>query len=202
MSDLLNNLASSEQGFLNSQLLIAMPGTPEGIFDRSVIYICAHSDEGAMGFILNQPQEMSFPDVAVQIGLLEEEDAIRLPDRARNLPVQTGGPVDTGRGFVLHTDDYLSDSTVPISDALCMTATIDILREISGGSGPKQAMMMLGYAGWASGQLENEIAANGWLTCPATDEMVFDRSLDDKYDRALASMGINPALLSSECGTA
>ena len=191
-----------ERSYLDGQLLVAMPHMLDSNFDRTVIYICAHSKDGAMGFIINRPQPISFCDLLVQLDVISQSETIRLPNRIRDVPVQSGGPVDTGRGFVLHSDDYLTESTMPVSDELCMTATVDILRAMSKGQGPDRAMMMLGYAGWGAGQLEAEIVKNGWLTCPATDDIVFDRSLPDKYDRVLASMGINPAMLSSEAGHA
>jgi putative transcriptional regulator len=194
--------AGKERSFLDGQLLIAMPHMLDHNFDRTVIYLCAHSPDGAMGFVINRPQQITFCDLMVQLKLIGPESAIRLPDKARNMPIQAGGPVDTGRGFVLHSDDYLTDSTMPVSDELCMTATIDILRAISKGHGPSRALMMLGYVGWGPGQLEGEITRNGWLTCPASDEIVFDRHLPDKYDRVLAAMGVNPAMLSSQFGTA
>jgi putative transcriptional regulator len=191
-----------ERSYLDGQLLVAMPHMLDSNFDRTVIYICAHSKDGAMGFIINRPQPISFCDLLVQLDVISQSETIRLPNRVRDVPVQAGGPVDTGRGFVLHSDDYLTDSTMPVSDELCMTATVDILRAMSKGKGPDRAMMMLGYAGWGAGQLEAEIVKNGWLTCPATDDIVFDQRLPDKYDRVLASMGINPAMLSSEAGHA
>ena len=195
-------IGGKERSYLDGQLLIAMPHMLDSNFDRTVIYVCAHSSDGAMGFILNRPQPISFSDLLIQLNVISSDDAIRLPQRTRTIAVQSGGPVETGRGFVLHSDDYLGDSTMPVSDELCMTATVDILRAISQGRGPDRAMMMLGYAGWGPGQLEAEIGDNGWLTCPATDEIVFDRGLPDKYDRVLASMGIDPAMLSRESGHA
>jgi putative transcriptional regulator len=191
-----------KRGYLDGQLLVAMPGMLDTNFERTVIYVCAHSEDGAMGFVLNKAREMSFWDLLVQLELIGPDDAIRLPDATRELPVQFGGPVDTGRGFVLHSHDYLVDSTIPVSDGLCLTATTDILRAISGGKGPQKATMMLGYSSWAAGQLEGEIAQNGWLTCPAQDDLVFDRNLSGKYDRVMASMGINPAMLSGTAGHA
>lgn len=190
------------RGYLDGQMLIAMPGMLDSNFERTVIYVCAHSEDGAMGFILNRSRDMSFCDLLVQLDLIEADDAIRLPAGTRDFLVQAGGPVDTGRGFVLHSHDYLADSTIPVSNELCLTATTDILRAISGGTGPERATLMLGYASWAPGQLEDEIARNGWLTCPARDDLVFDRDLSAKYDRILASMGINPAMLSCTAGHA
>lgn len=191
-----------ERGFLDGQFLIAMPGMAESSFARTVVYICAHSSDGAMGFIINRPQPLTFPDILRHLQLMGEEEMIQLPGHARDMQIQEGGPVESGRGFVLHSDDFLSESSIPVSDDLCMTATLDIVRAISSNRGPKRALMMLGYAGWGAGQLESEIAANGWLNCPASDALIFDRSLDTKYDRALASMGVTPAMLSMDAGHA
>ena len=134
--------------------------------------------------------------------MIKDSDSIVLPDFARDFPIQTGGPVESGRGFVLHSDDYLSDSSIPVSDDICLTATLDIVRAISKGGGPKRATMLLGYSSWSAGQLESEVVNNGWLTCPANEELIFDRSLDDKYERALAGMGVTAAMLSAEAGHA
>jgi len=189
-------------GFLDDQFLIAMPGMKDDRFARAVIYICAHSDEGAMGLIINQTQQMLFPDLLVQLGILDEEEAIRLPAPARDFVVRNGGPVDRSRGFVLHSGDYRVESSLAVSNDVCLTATVDILRAISSGRGPRKALMALGYAGWAAGQLESEIAENGWLTCPATPELLFDADIDRKYDKALASIGIDLAHLSGTAGHA
>ena len=193
---------ASKRGFLDDQFLIAMPGMKDDRFARAVIYICAHSDEGAMGLIINQTQHMLFPDLLVQLGILNEQEAIRLPPQARDFVIRNGGPVDRSRGFVLHSDDYTVDSSLPVSEDICLTATVDILRAISAGRGPRKALMALGYSGWGAGQLETEIAENGWLTCPANADLLFDPDLDRKYDRALASIGIDPARLSGVAGHA
>ena len=191
-----------ERGFLDGQFLIAMPGMFDTNFARTVIFVCAHSEDGAMGFILNRPQRLTFPDVLLHLQLLDPDEAIRLPSATREFQIQAGGPVETGRGFVLHSDDYLSDSSIPVSDDICLTATLDIVRAISRGEGPLKATMLLGYAGWGPGQLEAEITQNGWLTCPAQEELIFSRDLDEKYDRALALMGVSPAMLSTDTGHA
>lgn len=200
--DLLRHKKRSSSGFLDDQFLIAMPGMKDDRFARSVIYICAHSPEGAMGLIINQPQPMRFPDLLVQLGIVNEHEAIRLPATARDFPIRNGGPVDRSRGFVLHSDDYTVESSMPISDEVCLTATIDILRAISTGRGPRRALMALGYAGWGAGQLEQEIADNGWLTCAADPDLLFDGDLDRKYDRVLATLGIDLAHLSNSAGHA
>ena len=200
--DLLRQKRSASRGFLDDQFLIAMPGMKDDRFARSVIYICAHSDEGAMGLIINQTQSLRFPDLLVQLGILNEQEAIRLPAPTRDFVVRNGGPVDRSRGFVLHSDDYMVESSLPVSEEICLTATIDILRAISAGRGPRKALMALGYSGWGAGQLEHEIAENGWLTCPANMDLLFDSDIDRKYDRILASIGIDLARLSQFAGHA
>ena len=189
---------------LEGQFLIAMPSLRDGPFSRSVIYLCAHRDDGAMGLIVNQrADEIDFGQLLVQLDIVSEGEAIRLPPRAERVKVMRGGPVETGRGFVLHSADYdANDSTVRIADNVCLTATIDILRAIARGAGPARAMLALGYAGWSSGQLESEILANGWLTCPADADLIFDADLDGKYDRALAKLGVHAGMLSSDAGHA
>jgi putative transcriptional regulator len=192
----------AQSGFLDDQFLIAMPGMQDENFARAVIYVCAHSEEGAMGIVINRVQPLRFRDLLVQLGVVDEKQAIRLPPPARDLVVRNGGPVDRSRGFVLHSDDYIVDSSLPVSEDICLTATIDILRAISKGSGPRHALMALGYAGWGAGQLEREIVANGWLTCPASPDMLFDGDIDRKYERLLASLGIDMAHLSQTAGHA
>jgi len=194
--------ASVTEGFLVDQFLIAMPGMVDDRFARTIVYICAHSDEGAMGLIINQVQHLGFADLLVQLGVLKESEAIRLPPPARDFVVRHGGPVDRSRGFVLHSSDYMVESTVPVSKQLCLTATVDILRAISTGKGPSHAMMALGYSGWGAGQLEREISGNGWLTCPAEPGLLFDTDFESKYDRLLASLGIDPLHLSTDAGHA
>ncbi|MBA3448008.1 MAG: YqgE/AlgH family protein [Pseudaminobacter sp.] len=194
--------AAATRGFLDDQFLIAMPGMQDDRFARAVIYVCAHSDEGAMGLIINQTQQMLFPDLLVQLGIMDEQEAIRLPPPARDFVVRNGGPVDRSRGFVLHTGDYKVESSLPVSGDICLTATVDILRAISTGRGPRHALMALGYSGWGAGQLEQEIAQNGWLTCPARSELLFDADMDRKYDRILASIGVDLAHLSVTAGHA
>jgi putative transcriptional regulator len=193
---------AAERGFLDDQFLIAMPGMKDERFARSVIYVCAHSDEGAMGLIINQTQQMLFPDLLVQLGIMSEQEVIRLPRQARDFVVRNGGPVDRSRGFVLHSGDYRVESSLPVSPDVCLTATVDILRAISTGRGPRHALMALGYAGWGAGQLEGEIAENGWLTCPADPDLLFDADIERKYERILASTGVDPTRLSAAAGHA
>ena len=200
--DLVRQKKSAARGFLDHQFLIAMPGMKDDRFARAVIYVCAHSDEGAMGLIINQVQQMQLPDLLVQLGIMDEQEAIRLPRKTRDFVVRNGGPVDRSRGFVLHSGDYTVESSLPESEDICLTATVDILRAISAGRGPRHALMALGYSGWGAGQLETEIAENGWLTCPATPDLLFDADIDRKYDRILASIGIDLAHLSHTAGHA
>lgn len=157
-----------------------------------------------MGIIVNKPAaDTRFPDLLVQLDVIPSEELIRLPSQAERLQVLRGGPVETKRGFVLHSADFfLESATLPIDDGICLTATLDILRAIAIGSGPESAVLALGYAGWGAGQLESEIQANGWLHCAADPELLFDDGIATKYHRALAKIGIDPAFLSSEAGHA
>jgi putative transcriptional regulator len=192
------------RGYLDGQFLIAMPGMQDTRFARTVVYICAHSPDGAMGIMVNQAApQITFRDLLVQLNIIPEGPEIRLPEAADHMVVHRGGPVETGRGFVLHSADYfIENSTLPIDDHVCLTATIEILKAIALGTGPKSAMLALGYAGWAPGQLESEIQSNGWLSCPASPDLIFGGDLDQKYERALAAIGIDPARLSSQAGHA
>ena len=202
MDILKHKAAAKKRGFLDGYFLIAMPGMKDDRFARTVVYLCAHSEEGAMGLIINQIQQMLFPDLLVQLGILDEKEAIRLPDSAREFVVRNGGPVDRSRGFVLHSGDYRVESSLPVSSDICLTATIDILRAISKGRGPQKALMALGYASWGAGQLEREIQENGWLTCPALPDLLFDADMDRKYDRVVASIGVDLTRLSTVAGHA
>jgi len=195
---------SSKRGYLDGQMLIAMPTMGDERFTRSVIYICAHSSEGAMGIIVNQPAaHITFPDLLVQLEVIPPADLIQLPPRAGGVRVLKGGPVETGRGFVLHSADFfIENSTLPIDEGICLTATLDILKAIARGEGPRNAVLALGYAGWAPGQLENVIHHNGWLHCAADPELIFGRNTEAKYDQALKKIGIDLGMLSSEAGHA
>jgi len=194
---------SPKRGYLDGQMLIAMPSMGDERFSRSVIYVCAHSTEGAMGIVVNQPAaNISFSDLLVQLDVIPAADVIQLPTGA-GVAVLKGGPVDTQRGFVLHSSDFfIENSTLPIDDGICLTATLDILKAIARGTGPRNAILALGYAGWAPGQLENEIQHNGWLHCSADPELIFGRDIGGKYTRALKKIGIDLGMLSSEAGHA
>jgi putative transcriptional regulator len=195
---------SPDQGYLDGQLLIAMPVMGDPRFERSVIYMCAHSSEGAMGIMVNRPAgSIDFPELLVQLDIIKEGDEIKLPETAESMKVLKGGPVDTGRGFVLHSSDfYIENATLRIDDGICLTATVDILKAIAKGAGPKHAILALGYAGWAPGQLENEIQGNGWLHCDADQDLIFGGDVEEKYARALRKIGIDPGMLSNDAGHA
>jgi putative transcriptional regulator len=196
--------ATPGRGYLDGQMLIAMPAMSDERFTRAVIYVCAHSTEGAMGIIVNQPaQNIKFPDLLVQLEVIPAAERIQLPDRAEDVKVLKGGPVETGRGFVLHSADFfIENSTLPIDEGICLTATLDILKAIARGNGPASAILALGYAGWAPGQLEQEIQQNGWLHCAADPELIFGQDTDMKYEKALRKIGIDLGMLSSESGHA
>jgi putative transcriptional regulator len=182
---------------LTGKLLIAMPGMGDPRFEHSVVYMCAHSDEGAMGLIINKPAtEVALKDVLDQLSI-KPEDA--LGQRA----VHFGGPVEMARGFVLHSSDYASRlQTLKVDEAFSMSATVDILEDIASGDGPEDALIMLGYSGWGPGQLEGEIGSNGWLTAEASPNLVFKSDDNDKWMRALTDLGVDPVSLSTTAGRA
>jgi len=186
----------TSSNFLTGKLLLAMPSMTDERFDRSVIYICSHDELGAMGLVISQPLEaLSFK------GLLDNLE-IEANETPPNITVHQGGPVEPGRGFVLHSADYVQESTLVTSETLALTATVDILRAIAADEGPKHHLIALGYAGWGAGQLEQEIQANAWLTADAEDEIIFYTELEDKWSRTMAMLGINVSMLSAEAGHA
>jgi putative transcriptional regulator len=195
---------TGSRGYLDGQMLIAMPAMRDERFSRSVIYVCAHSSEGAMGIVVNQPAaNVNFRDLLVQLEVIPAADLIELPQQADVVKVLKGGPVETGRGFVLHSADFfIENSTLPIDDGICLTATLDILKAIARGKGPESAVLALGYAGWAPGQLETEIQENGWLHCSADAELIFGPDTGGKYEQALKKLGVHLGMLSSEAGHA
>ncbi|MCK7610737.1 YqgE/AlgH family protein [Roseibium sediminicola] len=189
---------------LEGQFLIAMPSMADSRFEHSVIYMCSHSEQGAMGLVVNQvARHLSLEELLIQLDIVNDESAIRLPPSVRGMNVHKGGPVEVERGFVLHSDDFmLNQSTLTIDNGICLTATLEILRALAQGAGPAQAILALGYAGWGPGQLESEIQSNGWLTAPADPGILFDREAETKWQRALGSLGIDPAMLFSDAGHA
>lgn len=193
----------TRSSYLDGQLLIAMPGMGDPRFERSVIYMCAHSEQGAMGIIVNKATPMMrFGDLFSQLDLTGNEPMEPSPGMM-DMPVLFGGPVEQGRGFVLHTRDYFTaDSSLPVAENIALTATIDILRAMIKGEGPHKALLALGYSGWAPGQLENEIQHNGWLTCSADEDIIFGLDFEERYNAALKKLKIDPAMLSSDGGHA
>lgn len=191
-------MAENEEtsGYLTGQLLVAMPQMEDPRFTRSVIYLCAHTAEGAMGLVVNKLMEsVSFPDLLDQL-------SIQVGGTDDRIEVHFGGPVETGRGFVLHSSDYVQDSTLVINETVSLTATIDILKALAEGSGPRLSLLALGYAGWGPGQLDGEIQQNGWLSVPADESLVFDPDVDDRWERAMGTLGINIDMLSGDAGHA
>src|SRR6478735_8405124 len=191
--------SGAARGFLDGQMLIASPGMQDERFSRTLIYMCAHSSEGAMGIVVNQPAaNISFPDLLVKLDVIPKADKIQLPPSAGDVTVLKGGPVETERGFVLHSADFfIENSTLPIDEGVCLTATLDILKAIARGAGPASAILALGYAGWSPGQLESEVQHNGWLHCSADPELLFGQNAEAKYGMALKKIGIDPGMLSS-----
>ncbi|MCU0907547.1 MAG: YqgE/AlgH family protein [Rhodobacteraceae bacterium] len=182
---------------LTGRLLVAMPGMGDPRFERAVIFMCAHSPDGSMGLIVNKPT----PGVTID-ALLDQLQIAKGPGSTGRI-VHFGGPVEHGRGFVLHSGDYQANaSTLRVTDRFGMTATLDILDHIARGSGPERSLLMLGYAGWGPGQVEDEIARNGWLVADATEALVFGPDDSRKWEAALRSLGIDPLLLSAAAGRA
>ena len=181
---------------LVGSLLVAMPQMSDPRFERAVIYMCAHNNEGSMGLVVNKLfEQLYYPDLLDQLNIASGP-------RTQQIRVHFGGPVESGRGFVLHSDDYVREGTMLVNSGFALTATIDILRAIADGEGPRSSILALGYAGWGPGQLETELAANGWLHVPADPELVFGGDLEHKWMLALGRIGINPTVLSSEAGHA
>lgn len=197
MTESQNSDADTEGSGLEGRFLIAMPGIGDPRFHRSVIFVCAHSDEGAMGLIVNRRSDgLSFSDLLSQLDI-----EIGGANEARR-PIKIGGPVESSRGFVLHSTDYGEDGALEIEGGYRLTGTVDILRDIAKGNGPAQHMIALGYTGWAPGQLEQELQQNGWLACDAEAAIIYNADDDEKWVQALSKLGISPELLSAEGGTA
>jgi putative transcriptional regulator len=190
------SVGSPAEGFLTGQLLIAMPAMSDPRFTLSVIYVCAHTPEGAMGLVVNRPiVKPSFDE------LLKQLDVAPAPP-ARRLRLCAGGPVDNARGFVLHTTDWTGEGSLRVNEGLALTASLDVLKAIAEGGGPREGLLALGYAGWGPGQLDNEIHKNAWLSVPADEMLVFDEEHDTKWRRALGKLNIDPLLLSEAAGHA
>lgn len=184
------------EGYLEGQLLIAMPTMEDPRFSRSVIYLCAHNAEGAMGLVVNKELDLlTFSELLEQVGVKE------VPPE-REIRILFGGPVETGRGFVLHSAEYHQDSTLSVNEDFAVTASVEILRDIARGVGPKSCILALGYAGWSAGQLENEIQANGWLNAAADPGFVFETDIEEMWEKAIAGLGIDHSKLTGQAGHA
>ncbi len=187
---------AEESGYLEGQLLIAMPTMADPRFTRTLIYMCAHNAEGAMGLVVNKILgSLTFPELLQQLG-------IETPGSGDEIRVHFGGPVESGRGFVLHSSDYVRDGTLIVDDNIALTATVDILQEIAGGAGPRHNLLALGYAGWGAGQLEHEIQENAWLNVMPDDLLLFDRGVETKWERAMRKLGVDHNMLSGAGGHA
>ncbi len=183
-------------GYLNGQLLIAMPAMHDPRFSKAVIYICVHDTDGAMGLVVNQlVNELTFPQLLQQL-------EIKSCENIQNIRIHFGGPVEVGRGFVLHSNEYAQKDTIIVDNYISLTPTIDILRDIAEGNGPRQAILALGYAGWGPGQLEHELTQNAWLNVTADEPLLFDIDLESKWKRSIEKLGIDPTLLSGDSGHA
>jgi putative transcriptional regulator len=188
--------SAKDPGYLSGQLLIAMPTMRDPRFSRTVIYMCAHNAEGAMGIVVNRLiGSLSYAELLKSLGF----EATTAPD---NRKVHFGGPVETSRGFVLHTTDKLEEGSLLVDDEVALTSTTDILRSIVAGEGPHQSILALGYAGWGPGQLDQELTQNSWLHVPADKSLIFDEELESKWTRAIAKIGVDLGMLSGEAGHA
>ncbi len=195
-TDVSGIMGGEEAETLSGKLLLAMPGMPDPRFAKTVIYICAHNTDGAMGLVVNRELEfISFPDLLEQLGL-------PLVNIGNEIRLHFGGPVESGRGFVLHSPDYIQESTMVVDSSIALTATVDIVKDIAGGGGPDKRLLALGYAGWGPGQLDREIYANGWLHVSADDDLVFGPDLEGKWEKAMFKLGIDPRMLSEDAGHA
>lgn len=188
--------SDESSGYLTGQLLVAMPQMQDSRFERSVIYVCVHNADGAMGLVLNrQADELTFADLLRQLEIVFEGETA-------SVPIHMGGPVEMGRGFVLHTSEYQQGGTIKVNDDISLTATVEILKDIAEGHGPRRAILALGYAGWGAGQLDTEFQKNSWLNVTADESLLFGGDLGEKWNRSIAKLGIDVSLLSGDAGHA
>lgn len=189
-----------EPGFLGGQFLLAMPGMSDARFEKAVILLAGHSERGALGFVVNHPAELTMGEMYEKVGIEPEDLTADRPDD--DMPVMRGGPVESSRGFVLHSNDYVSSSTMKLNDAISLTTTLDILKAMAMGVGPDRAMLTIGYAAWDGGQLENELLENVWLTTGSDIDLMFKVPSDERYAAAFRAMGVPLEALSGVAGTA
>jgi putative transcriptional regulator len=184
-------------GKLTGKLLLAMPTMTDPRFYKSVIFMCTHDESGAMGLIINQsPLNMAMSQLLNQLNIQHAPSALL------SLPVLTGGPVEPGQGFMLHTSDFEQPETIKVNEKFGVSGTIEALRATAEGKGPKELIFTLGYSGWSAGQLEEEIQENAWMIAEATHELLFNTPIESKWDRAMARIGVNPVMLSTVAGSA
>ena len=193
-------MTSKDESYLAGKLLLAMPGMGDTRFYKSVIYICAHDDEGAMGLVINHPLEsVAFDELLAELKITAD---IEVDLKALEVPVLRGGPVEGARGFLLHSSDFKNPDTVKVDDQIFVTGTLDALKDVARGAGPERRLFVLGYAGWTAGQLDQELQQNAWLIVDADPDLVFDGEAEDKWERAVKKLGIEPSMLSASGGSA
>lgn len=192
--------SDDRKSYMTGKLLLAMPSIGDQRFDRAVIFVCAHDEEGAMGLVINNTmQGIEFSEL---VGQLKFESDIKVKFEEMNLPVMSGGPVETARGFLLHSSDFKRDDTMKVDEEFGVTGTVDALKDVACGQGPKDLLFMLGYAGWDAGQLDAELQQNAWLVVDADPALIFEGEPQEKWSRAINKLGIDPAMLSSSVGRA
>ncbi len=193
-------MKNSEASYLNGKLLLAMPAIGDQRFHRSVIYVCAHDENGAMGLVINFPApDLKFSKLLDQLGLSSD---IEIDVKALDLPVLNGGPVEASRGFLLHSNDFKQEDTVPVDEDFSVTGTTDALKAVAQGDGPEKALFILGYAGWTPGQLEQEIQQNAWLVVDPDPALIFESKAEEKWERGMDKLGLDPSMLSADIGSA
>ena len=191
---------SKDESYLAGKLLLAMPGMGDTRFYKSVIYVCAHDAEGAMGLVINHPLEsVAFDELLSELKITAD---IEVDLKALEVPVLRGGPVEGARGFLLHSSDFENPDTVKVDDQIFVTGTLDALKDVARGAGPERRLFVLGYAGWTAGQLDQELQQNAWLVVDADPDLVFGGEAEDKWERAVKKLGIEPSMLSASGGSA
>lgn len=191
--------SEKDKSYLTGRLLLAMPAMGDTRFHKAVIYLCAHDKNGAMGLVINHKLPgVDLAQLLAQLNIKPEENNNKTPDTV----VMSGGPVETARGFVLHSNDFRQEDTIKIDDEFSVTGTIDALKAIASGNGPNKMLFILGYAGWSSGQLDQEIQQNAWLIADPDPDLIFKASPEEKWVKAIKKLGVDPAMLSGAAGTA
>jgi putative transcriptional regulator len=193
-------MSTQDTHYLTGKLLLAMPNIGDPRFDHAVIYVCAHDENGAMGLAINQSApELDFTKILEELGVVSD---IEIAPRARAAMVMNGGPVETGRGFVLHPAAFNQKDTIKVDEEFGVTGTLEALTDIANGKGPDQFLFILGYAGWTAGQLEEELRQNAWLVCDPTQEIIFNKDMNEKWNAALSTLGFDPSMMSVQAGSA